>query len=316
MPDDLQIWLVLGSAFVAAASLVALAGSAILRRERLRARLADNSIGHDESRGSAGVLDEWRSKLSSIEDHLIGFDDASRRSNARLELIRAGFFSPDAAKAFVLIRAGLTIVAPIAGVLLIAPLFSNMTGGKQYILALFMVFLGYYGPDAYIKRRQSQMVEQYRNVFPDMLDLLVVCVDAGSSVNAAFERVGHDIAFQSKALAINVQLLVSEMRSGRSLVDALSSFTVRVGLDEAGSLSTLVKQSVELGTDISNAMRVYSDEMREKRLSRAEEKAHALPVKMVIPMGFFIFPVILIVVLTPAMIKITDVFKMVMHNAR
>jgi tight adherence protein C len=97
-------------------------------------------------------------------------------------------------------------------------------------------------------------------------------------------------------------------------VDALNSFTSRVSIDEAASFSALIKQSVELGSDVSEAMRVYSDEMREKRLSRAEEKAHALPVKMVLPLGLFIFPVILITILTPALIKISTALGIVMQR--
>jgi tight adherence protein C len=315
MHDDVQIWLMLGSAFLAAAMLVALAGNAFLKRQRLRARLADNTLADgDAGMIGGGVFREWRSKLSSVEDRFVGFDDAGLRSKARMEIVRAGFFSPDAAKAFIIIRAALAILLPIAGAVLIAPLIGNMTAGKQFLIALFMAFLGYFGPDSYIKRRQRLLVEEYRNVFPDFLDLLVVCMDAGSSMNAALERVGRDIAFQSKALATNVQLLVSEMRSGRSLVDALDSFTIRLGLDEATSLSTLIKQSFELGSDIGDALRVYSDEMREKRLSRAEEKANALPVKMVVPLGLFIFPVILITVLTPVIIKIFAALAVLRHG--
>jgi tight adherence protein C len=315
MHDDLQIWLMLGSAFLAAATVAALAGNAILTRRRLRARLADTTLGDgDAGMIGRGVFREWKSKLSSIEDRFVGFDDADLRSKARMEIVRAGFFSPDAAKAFIIIRSALAILLPIVGALLIAPLIGNMTAGKQFLLALFMAFLGYFGPDSYIKRRQRLLVEEYRNVFPDFLDLLVVCMDAGSSMNAALERVGRDIAFQSKALATNVQLLVSEMRSGRSLVDALDSFSIRLGLDEAASLSTLIKQSAELGSDIGDALRTYSDEMREKRLSRAEEKANALPVKMVVPMGFFIFPVILITVLTPVIIKIAAALYVLRHG--
>ncbi|WP_298426078.1 type II secretion system F family protein [Rhodoblastus sp.] len=313
MRDDLQIWVMFGSMFIAVVSLTVLAGSAIVRRQKLRARLADNSFG-DESLRSGGSLRQWWSKVSSVEDKLVGFDDEGQRSKARMELIRAGFFSPDSAKTFIVIRAGLTLLLPAAGVLVIAPFFHNITTAGQYILALFMLFLGYTGPDAYLKRRQRMLMEEYRNVFPDVLDLLVVCMDAGSSINAALERVGRDIALQSKALGINVQLLVSEMRSGRSLVDALNSFTSRVSIDEAASFSALIKQSVELGSDVSEAMRVYSDEMREKRLSRAEEKAHALPVKMVLPLGLFIFPVILITILTPALIKISTALGIVMQR--
>lgn len=313
MTEEIQVWLMLGSAFVAVAALVAFVGSEFLRNRRMRARLADNSLVDDDEVIGGNLFGQWRSKLFSVEDRIVGFDDVDNRTKARMELVRAGFFSPDAAKAYVLIRAALTIFLPVVGAFVFAPIFGVSTAAKQYALGFFCVFLGYLGPEAYIKRRQRLLLDEYRNVFPDFLDLLVVCMDAGSSINAALERVGRDIAFQSKALATNVQLLVSEMRSGRSLVDALGSFTTRVNLDEVTSFTTLIKQSSELGADISDAMRVYSDEMREKRLSRAEQKAHALPVKMVAPLGMFIFPVILIVVLTPVFIKIVGVLEIMRH---
>ena len=105
-------------------------------------------------------------------------------------------------------------------------------------------------------------------------------------------------------------MVTAEMRAGRSTVDALESFADRVGLDEARSLVLVLRQSVELGSDIGDALHVFSDEMREKRLLRAEEQANKLPVKMTLPMGLFIFPVILLVVLLPIMIRLgTVVFK-------
>jgi tight adherence protein C len=315
MTEEFQVWVMLGSAFVAVTALVAFVGNEWMRNRRLRARLADNSLADVDDAIGGNLLGQWRAKLFSVEDRIVGFDDASHRTKARTEMVRAGFFSPDAAKAYVIIRAALTVFLPVVGVFVFAPIFGAGTAAKQYFIGFFCVFLGYYGPEAYIKRRQRLLLEQYRNVFPDFLDLLVVCMDAGSSINAALERVGRDIAFQSKALGTNVQLLVSEMRSGRSLVDALSSFSARLNLDEVSYFTTLIKQSSELGADISDAMRVYSDEMREKRLSRAEQKAHALPVKMVAPLGMFIFPVILIVVLTPVFIKIVGVLEIMRRSA-
>jgi tight adherence protein C len=311
MQDEVQIWLVIGSAFIAVTMITALAGNAMVKRQRLLERLAGGSLADGEAGGGGlgGKFSEWAAKLSWADDRFLGLDDAGLRSKARLDLIRAGYFSPDAAKNFVLVRTILVLLLPSVSYVVAALFFSNMTSAGRFILVIVFMLIGYVGPDAYVKRRQKVLVDEYRLVFPDFLDLLVVCMDAGASVNAALERVGRDIAYQSRALATNVELMVSEMRSGRSLVEALDSFTRRVGLEEAGSLSTLVKQSVELGTDISDALRVYGDEMRDKRLQRAEAKAHALPVKMTVPLGIFIFPVIMIVVLTPVVIKILAAFR-------
>jgi tight adherence protein C len=310
MQEDVQIWLVIGSAFIAVTMITALAGGAVIKRHRLRERLVGGSLADDDAGPSrGGRFGEWARKLSWADDRFLGLDDAGLRSKARLDMIRAGYFSPDAAKHFVLARTILVLLLPSLVFVVASLFFQNMTSSGKFILVIIFMLIGYVGPDFYVKRQQKLRVEEYRTVFPDFLDLLVVCMDAGASVNAALERVGRDIAYQSRALAINVELMVSEMRSGRSLVEALDSFSRRVGLEEAGSLSTLVKQSVELGTDVSDALRVYGDEMRDKRLQRAEAKAHALPVKMTIPLGIFIFPVIMIVVLTPVVIKILAAFR-------
>jgi tight adherence protein C len=310
MLDDVQIWLMIGSAFIAVAMITALAGSAVVRRHRLRERLVGSSLA-DAGAGASrsGKFSEWATKLSWADDRFLGLDDAGLRSKARLELIRAGYFSPDAAKNFVLARTILLILLPSVGYVITLLFFDNITSATKLVVVIGFMLLGYAGPDAYVKRRQRLLVDQYRIVFPDFLDLMVVCMDAGASVNAALERVSHDIAYQSRALAINLELMVSEMRSGRSLVEALDSFTRRVGLDEATSLSTLVKQSVELGTDVSDALRVYGDEMRDKRLQGAEAKANALPTKMSLPLAGFIFPVIMIVIMTPVALKIITAFR-------
>jgi tight adherence protein C len=305
MQDDVQIWLVIGSAFIAVTMITALAGGAMIKRHRLRERFVGGSLADDDAGSSrGGKFSEWATTLSWADDRFLGLDDAGLRSKTRLELIRAGYFSPDAAKNFIIIRTALVLLLPSLGYIITVLFFDHSTSAIKFIVVIAFMLLGYAGPDAYVKRRQRLLVDQYRIVFPDFLDLMVVCMDAGASVNAALERVSHDIAYQSPALGINLELMVSEMRSGRSLVEALDSFTRRVNLDEATSLGTLVKQSVELGTDVSDALRVYGDEMRDKRLQAAEAKANALPTKMSIPLAAFIFPVIMIVIMTPVALKI------------
>jgi tight adherence protein C len=137
--------------------------------------------------------------------------------------------------------------------------------------------------------------------------MLVVCTDAGLSLNAAFVRIQSEVSKQSRALAINLMLLGAETRAGRSTQDALGTFADRLNLDEARAFVILLRQSVELGTDIGEALRVYSNEMRGKRILRAEETANKLPVKMVIPLGAFIFPVILMLVLLPVILRLMAV---------
>jgi tight adherence protein C len=309
MQDNFSLWAILGGVFVAVVAMAALAGEAVLNRRRMRAKFASIALtGPDRPALDGGLLREWVTKLTGVDDRLLGFDDEGLRSRARLALIRAGFFNPDAAKYFALVRACLTIAAPLFTYLVVMPFLPSWDASRQMLLLIGMVGAGYFGPDFYARLREDRLLGEYRNAFPDMLDLIVVCMDAGSSINASLDRVGRDIGFQSRALAINLQLLVSEMRSGRSLADALGSFSKRVGLEEARALSILIKQSVELGTDLGDALRTFSDEMRDKRLMRAEAKAYALPAKIVVPLGLFIFPAVMLVLIAPAAINLAATF--------
>jgi len=137
----------------------------------------------------------------------------------------------------------------------------------------------------------------------------VICVDAGLTLEAAFERVGAEIKHHSGELGMNLEMMGAEMRAGRSAVEALGSLAERLGLEEAKAFVSMIRQSMELGTDVGEALRVFSDEMREKRLLRAEEVANKLSVKMVLPLGLFIFPVVLLVVMLPVMIKLLTVLR-------
>lgn len=136
------------------------------------------------------------------------------------------------------------------------------------------------------------------------MDLLVVCADAGLGMEGAFERVGREIADSYPALSQNIHMANLEIRAGRTLSEALDHFADRLGLDEARSFATLIQQSEELGSSITDALRVYSEDMRHKRLSTAEEKAYALPVKLSVPLMVCIFPVLFVVILLPIVVRV------------
>ena len=132
-------------------------------------------------------------------------------------------------------------------------------------------------------------------------------------MDAAIARIQPEVSKQSRALGMNLSLLGAETRAGRSTADALGAFADRLNIDEARAFTILLRQSLELGTDIGDALRVFSDEMRNKRLLRAEETANKLPVKMVMPLGALIFPVILMVVMLPVIIKLLSIMHQTTH---
>ena len=139
--------------------------------------------------------------------------------------------------------------------------------------------------------------------FPDFMDLLVVCADAGLSMEASLDRVGRELGDSYPSLAANIHMANLEIRAGRTMTEALEHLGDRLGLEEARSFATLIQQSDELGSSIGDALRVYSDDMRHKRLSRAEEKAYSLPAKLALPMMVCIFPVLFIVILCPVIVR-------------
>jgi tight adherence protein C len=232
--------------------------------------------------------------------------EGSVRTKLRRELIRAGFFRVDAIKYYIFARVVSVVLLGIAA------LFAAQFLSNWYLklgLAAVLILLGVLGPDAYIARRKRLLHRGYRIAFPDMLDLLVVCIDAGLSLDASLGRISGEVGQQNRYLGANLQIMGAEMRAGRSTIDALASLADRLGLDEARSLAAMLRQSIELGTDVGDALRVFSDDMRDRRLVRAEERANQLPVKMVGPLGLFIFPVILGIAMVPVIIRLLAVLK-------
>jgi len=136
------------------------------------------------------------------------------------------------------------------------------------------------------------------------MDLLVVCADAGLGMSAAFERVGRELGDSYPNLSANIHMTNLEVRAGRTMAEALEHFGDRLGLAEVRSFATLIQQSAELGSSITDALRVYSEDMRHRRLSTAEEKAYALPSKLAIPLMVCVFPVLFVVILLPVFVRI------------
>jgi tight adherence protein C len=234
---------------------------------------------------------------------------AERRESLRRKLQKAGYFGGYAVNYYIFFRI-LTVVLATPVAFAISHLL--LIGAAFFIKVVFVVacvLVAIAGPDAYLSRRQRFLTQRYRLMFPDLLDLLLVCVDAGLSLEVAFARVTSQVLKQNRELGGNLELMGAEMRAGRSMIQALESFADRLGLDEAASLTTMLRQSIEFGSDVSEALRVFSDEMREKRLLRAEEAANKLSVKMVLPLGVFIFPVVLMVIMLPVAIKLMSVLR-------
>ena len=252
----------------------------------------------------------FASLAGKIDEKKFGIEGVLR-SRLRQDLIRAGYFSDAAIRIYVIARIALVLLLPTIIFILWQVFLSYMdpylkigTVGVSAIIAIV-------GVDAFIKRRQRLLQREYRSIFPDLIDMLVVCTDAGLSLDGAFGRIQPEILRQSRALGTNLAILGSEARAGRAMADAIDGFAERLNINEARSFAMLLRQSMEMGTDIGDTLHVYGDEMRAKRLLRAEENANKLPVKMVLPLGLFIFPVILMVIMLPILINLMSIFRQV-----
>jgi tight adherence protein C len=241
------------------------------------------------------LLDRTTKHYSSVENN--------DTKALRRRLIQAGIFDPRAVGTFFVLRFALAIGCAAAVFVLLPMLVENGSNSFWMFVGAAGV-LGYLGPSFYLDKLIGVRRQEYRSGFPDFMDLLVVCADAGLAMEAALERVGRELADSYPALAANIHMTNLEIRAGRTMSEALEHFGDRLGLEEVRAFATLIQQSDELGSSITDALRVYSDDMRHKRLSRAEEKAYSLPAKLALPMMLCIFPVLFVAILLPVFVRI------------
>lgn len=281
---------------------------ALTARSRISRRTETGAAGLPEVRdldfGDRNKVDRIIARAGRIVQPKSGKDV----SELQLQLIKAGYFSPYAVAIYYGIRIILALGLPLLFVVLTSIPGFRLPAQFSLLGAAGFSAVGLIVPGVILDWLQARARENYRRAFPDFMDLLVVCVEAGHSLPAALERIGREITQSNRLLSANIHLLNLELRAGRDLSTALRALSVRLGIEEVRSLALLMRQSEELGTSLATSLRVFSDEMRDKRLMRAEARANALPVKMVIPLGMFIFPVILLVIMTPLVIRINRAF--------
>ena len=292
--------------FLAAATL-AFSVMAVIRVrgsvKRRTARIMDEAPGDNARRSLRySSLKAIAQLLEYTTKHYAGADDENLKV-LRRRLIQAGIYDPRAVAYFFIARTALAIGIG-AALFLVLPVLGAPRGSGFWLLVIVGGIGGYVLPSIVVDRRIASRKLEHRMGFPDFMDLLVVCADSGLSLEAALERVGRELGDSYPSLTANIHITNLEIRAGRNLKDALERFAERLALEEVRAFATLINQSIDLGSSITDAMRVYSDDMRHKRLSRAEEKAYALPAKLSLPMMACIFPVIFVVILLPVFVKL------------
>ena len=280
----------------------------VTSRSPVMRRLAPTGVtktleGAPRLRAGEGTTSQWSKLLSGLEKR-VGPTKENERTAARLRLIRAGYVGPNTVRNYYLIRLVLSIVLPVS-FLLLAPTFTrNMSIENVIFISILLLAVGLYFPSMWVANRTRARQLAVQESFPDALDMLMVCVEAGLGLDSAFTRVGAEMASAHPIISEQFGLVSVELRAGKSREDAMRNFAERVGLTEVTSFVVLLIQSEQLGTSVAQTLRVQAEEMRAKRMLRAEEKAYMLPVKLSIPLVLCLLPSMVAVAILPGIIRI------------
>lgn len=231
-------------------------------------------------------------------------------SKLRPLFLKAGIRQENAPAVFWGTKAVLAVLFPASLLLLRFVIPDVVFPAKKLILILvFMSMFGFYLPNFWIRLKIAKRRDLILKGFPDALDLMVVCVEAGMGLDSAITRVARELELSNKILSDELKLYNLEMRAGKLRKDALNNLAMRTDVEEVKNLVTLLIQTDKFGTSIGQALSVFSDTMRTQRFQRAEEKAAKIPVKLLFPLILFIFPSLFVVILGPALINIFRALK-------
>ncbi len=228
-------------------------------------------------------------------------------TEVRRFLLQAGYTDPNVVSIYWATRVGLAVGLPLLGLLLL-PLIG--AGRTQVMLGLvWLGTIGWIGPTFFVRSRLKARQKEVQLALPDMLDMLVVCVEAGLGLNQALVRVADEIDHVSTVMSEQLTMVNLEMRAGTPRDEALKNFGERTGVADIRSLVSMLVQTDRFGTSVADALRVHSDTMRTKRRQRAEEAAAKTTIKLVFPLVLFVFPAMFVVVLGPTAIALYRTFS-------
>ncbi|WP_210766649.1 type II secretion system F family protein [Caenibius tardaugens] len=245
----------------------------------------------------------WARLADRIEQAGLTLGD-TKGDKLRDKLVAAGYTSAAAPKLFTLIRLGLVLLLPITYVLLASAGGQELSFLKLYLFGATFALLGLYAPNLFITAKADRRREAVTNGFPDCLDLMLVCVEAGLGLEAALDRVGREMVGTHPLVAELLSKATLQLRAGARRDEALRRMGETSGVGEVRNFTTLLIQSDKLGTSIADTLRVYSAEMRERRRLRAEEKAQRLPVLISIPLVACMLPTMIGVLMIPGVIRV------------
>ena len=307
----------LATLFVLVVGAAMLVLTSLSRRAVIRGQLRSIS----ESSTASGLVeslqrrrdDNWTRLVDRIERAGLNLGD-SKSSILREKLVAAGFESPSAPRVYNLIRLMLVIALPLLFVVLSTIGGHTISFGRLYLVGSLVALAGLYFPALIVRAKADRRRQAIVNGFPDSLDLMLVCVEAGLGLEAALDRVGRELVMSHPLVAKLLTTATLQLRAGASREKALRSMAQSAGVEEVGSFTTLLIQSDKLGSSIAATLRIYASEMREKRRMRAEEKAHRIPVLISVPLVACMLPVMIGVLMLPAAVRVVRTLAPALHG--
>ncbi len=273
-------------------------------REQARGRQAPEPGQQAKLRSSSTAAAKLEKFSTFLEPQ-----DEKELSSSRLKMMQAGYRSRDAVRTFHAIQFGLGMGLLVIGVLM--ALVQNATGETSPMGMAFTVLIpamiGYYGPKYWVERRRQSRQQEIIDGFPDSLDMMLVCVEAGQSLDQSILRVSSEMKAGYPALAEEFEIVGQEVKAGKDRISVLKDMSERCGVPDVSSFVTVLVQSATFGTSIGEALRVYAGEMRDKRVMRAEEKANVLPTKLTLGTMLFTVPPLMIILIGPSVYGIVQV---------
>ncbi len=281
-------------------------------QERLRQLTEGHTEDGEEQPGWIERIIELSSPLAKLSLPSGDWEN----SRLRIHFMNAGYRSASAPALFFAAKTVLTFVLP--GLVMLYAALRGVAVVPNLFLALlvFAAAIGYFLPNVFLARRIGTRKQEIFEHFPDAIDLMTVCVEAGLGLDAALARVGEEMGLASPILAEELHLVNLELRAGATRERALRNLALRTGVEEVDMLVAMLVQSDRFGTSVATALRVHSESLRSKRRLQAEEKAAKIPVKLLFPTIFFIFPSMLLVLLGPAFINIYRVWRPSMTGSK
>jgi len=298
-----QIMLTLGAVFLSVALLIG--GAAMLLSSRSVGRRRLTALSQPQVVTAGIVVEEGA--LTEVPDPewnwLLNALPTSRGSVKRLrrEMAMAGFDSAMSAALLSLTELALPVIFSLSAYIM-------LTGAQRWLGVIFGLVAGYLGPGMLLGMRIKKRKKQIENGLADTLDLLVLCLEAGSSLDQALVKAGDELGVAYPALGDQLRILISEMRAGKPRIEAFRGLAERTHVDDVRALVAMLIQTDKFGTSVAQALRTHAEVCRTKRRQRAEERAQKVGVKLVFPLVFCLFPALYVVMLGPAYLQFLKVF--------